>query len=66
MVKVRVAPVFATLLAAILAVEQYQPVQAASPESGGYKVLRERRPDTVPGRAGKRENAAPGSVFDAR
>src|ERR1700730_15175605 len=40
MVKVRVAPVFATLLVAILAVEQYQPVQAASPESGGYKVLR--------------------------
>jgi hypothetical protein len=40
MVKVRVAPVFATLLAAALAVGQYQPVQAGSAESGGYKVLK--------------------------
>ena len=40
MVKVRLATVFATVMAAVLAVGQYQPVAAGPVESSGYKVLK--------------------------
>ena len=40
MVKVRIAAVFATVMAAALAVEQYQPVAASPVEGSGYKVLK--------------------------
>jgi hypothetical protein len=40
MVKVRITAVFATMMAAVLAVGQYHPVAAGPVESGGYKVLK--------------------------
>jgi hypothetical protein len=40
MVKVRLTAVFATVVAAVLAVGQYQPVAAGPVESNGYKVLK--------------------------
>ena len=40
MVRVRLAAVFATVVAAVLAVGQYQPVAAGPVESNGYKVLK--------------------------
>jgi len=40
MVKVRIAAVFATVMAAVLAVGQYQPVAAGPVESSTYKVLK--------------------------
>ena len=40
MVKVRIAAVFATAMAAVLAVGQYQPVAAGPAEGSGYKVLK--------------------------
>jgi len=40
MVNVRIAAVFATVMAAVLAVGQYQPVAAGPIENSGYKVLK--------------------------
>jgi hypothetical protein len=40
MLKVRAAAMFATVMAAALAVGPYQPVTAGPIESGGYKVLK--------------------------
>jgi hypothetical protein len=40
MVKVRVAAVFATVMAAVVAVGQYRPVAAGPVESGSYRVLK--------------------------
>src|SRR5882672_2638746 len=40
MVKMRIAAVFATVMAAVLAVGQNQPVAAGPVESSGYKVLK--------------------------
>ena len=40
MAKVRIAAVFATVMAVVLAVGQYQPVAAGPVESSGYKALK--------------------------
>ena len=40
MVKVRIAVVFATVMAAVLAIGRYQPVAAGPVENSGYKVLK--------------------------